>query len=205
MDKNEIMIMVVDREKLFDGYSFNGFLEYGKFDYEKKILENFRYMKRGIAEKDFSKKQPIAYAIIVNKKTKKIFVYQRSDSSKDHGDERLENKWSWGVGGHIEKIDEKHQNPIIHSMLREIKEEVDIKGRIKTKILGYINDDSNDIGKVHFGILYLVEIDGSVKPKSKELKMGKMIDIDKLDDICSSYNVEDWSKIALAPLKRMME
>lgn len=205
MDKNESMIMVVDRDKLFSDYLFDGFIEHKKIDYEKKILENFKYMKRGLAEKDSSKKQPIAYAIIANKKNKKIFVYQRSQSSKDHGDKRLQNKWSWGVGGHIERIDESSQNPIVHSMLREIKEEVDISGKINTKILGYINDDSNDVGKVHFGILYLVETDGAVTPKSKELKRGKMMDLEEIERICSSYNVESWSRIALDPLKKMMK
>jgi len=199
--------MVVDRSKLFRNDAFNGFVRHGEKDYEKRILENFYYIKRGLAEKDPSKKQPIGYAIIVNKKEKNMFVYQRSPSNKAHGDERLQNKWSCGVGGHIEIVDEKSENPIVESMLREINEEVGFLGDAEAKVLGYINDESNDVGRVHFGILYLIETDKDVTPKSEELKTGKMMRINDVESIFSSndFDVEEWSRIALEAVKQEMD
>ena len=75
------------------------------------------------------------------------------------------------------------------------------------KVLGYINDDSDSIGKVHFGILYLLEINGTVQLKSPEFKKGKLLHINELEKICSSqnYEIENWSKIALEPLKKYLE
>jgi predicted NUDIX family phosphoesterase len=197
MDKNEKLIMVVDREKLFASKSFDGFLPASEFDFEKIILENYYFVKRGLAEKDYSKKQPIAYAIILN--NKKIFAYQRSSSTKEHGDERLQHKWSWGIGGHIENLDES-SNPIITSMLRELEEEVGLT-KPSVKLLGYINDDSDDVGKVHFGLLYLLETKQQLKPTSPELKHGSFMKFDEIEELAKKEQVESWSKIALLALK----
>jgi len=199
MDKNEKLIMVVDREKLFANRSFNGFLPAKEFDFERIILENYYFVKRGLAEKDYSKKQPIAYAIIL--KDKNIFAYQRSTSTREHGDERLQHKWSFGIGGHIEKVDES-DNPIISSMLRELEEEVGLKERA-IKLLGYINDESDDVGRVHFGLLYLVETSQAIKPVSPELRQGKFISLEMAEKLKEKEQVESWSKIALSALRRI--
>ncbi|MCX8179503.1 MAG: NUDIX domain-containing protein [Candidatus Aenigmarchaeota archaeon] len=197
MNKNEKLIMVVDREKLFARKYFNGFLKAEEEDFQNIILKNYYFIKRGLAENDYSKKQPIAYAIIY--KGKKIFAYQRASSTKEHGDERLQHKWSWGLGGHIEKIDDS-DNPIKNSLKREMEEEVGLK-EIKAKLLGYINDDSDDVGKVHFGLLYLVESRQNIVPKSEELKTGAFFSFSKLERVAENYEVEGWSKIALLALK----
>jgi predicted NUDIX family phosphoesterase len=197
MDKNEKLIMVVDRDKLFASRSFIGFLPANEFNFEKIILENYYFVKRGQAERDRTKKQPIAYAVILN--NRKIFAYQRSSSTKEHGDERLQHKWSWGIGGHIEKPDES-RNPIITSMMRELEEEVGLVNA-SVKLLGYINDDSDDVGKVHFGLLYLLETNQQLKPISAELKQGKFMSFDDIEKLAENEQVESWSKIALLALK----
>ncbi len=197
MDKNEKLIMVVDKEKLFSEKYFQGFLQAKDANFEKIILKNYYFIKRGLAEKDYNKKQPIAYAIIA--KGKKIFAYQRSSSTKEHGDERLQHKWSWGIGGHIEEID-KAEHPIITSMLRELEEEVGLKDA-KAELLGYINDDSDDVGRVHFGLLYLIKTNKNIKPVSPELKTGKFVNFSQLEKITQKEEVESWSKIALSALK----
>ncbi len=197
MDKSKKLIMVVDRDKLFARKSFDGFLPAKEFDFERIILENYYFIERGLAEKDYSKKQPIAYAIIL--KDKKIFAYQRSTSTKEHGDERLQHKWSWGIGGHVERIDEG-DNPILASMMRELKEEVGLK-EMTPKLLGYINDDSDDVGKVHFGLVYLVETKQQIKPVSPELRQGKFMSFKDIERLAEKEDVENWSKIALLALK----
>ncbi|MBU5688098.1 MAG: NUDIX domain-containing protein [Candidatus Aenigmarchaeota archaeon] len=197
MDKNEKLIMVVDREKLFAKKYFNGFLDAKEEDYEKIILKNYYFVKRGLAEKDYNKKQPIPYAIIV--KEKQIFAYQRASSTKEHGDERLQHKWSWGIGGHIEKTDDAG-NPIKNSMSRELEEEVGLKNP-KAMLIGYINDDSDDVGKVHFGLIYLIKTSQNLKPTSPELQQGSFLPISKIEEIAEKEQVESWSKIALLALK----
>ncbi len=203
--KDEQIIMVVKREILLGKNYFEGFRPRNEVDYESIILNNFKYIKRGLAEKDRTYKQPISYFMIVNPELKQVFAYQRSTKDEIYGEKRLQGKWSWGAGGHIEKIDTKDGNPIHVSLLREFNEEVEIDGTINMKILGYINNDLDNVGRVHFGILYVIETDSiTVKPKDPEIDNGRLRTLEELEDICSSpdYTVEGWSKIAFSPLKK---
>ena len=221
MKKEDQKILVVENKILFgfNEHYFQGFKEHAHHDYETKILSNMKIMRRGAthepenhpkgnAEKNYFHKQPIGYALVVNKEKKQVFAYQRASKKEHYGETRLQGKWSWGVGGHIEHFEAETKNPIKESLLREIKEEIKILGNIKdTKVLGYINYDNDDVGKVHFGILYVIETDGDVMPNDSEMAQGKLIHINELEAICSSENheVEEWSKIALNPLKKYFE
>ncbi|MBS3052832.1 MAG: NUDIX domain-containing protein [Candidatus Aenigmarchaeota archaeon] len=205
MNKDEQEIMVISTKKLFEENYFQNFLKQDGLNFEEIILKNFEYMKRGLAEDNPSFKQPIAYVVVVNKKLRRVFAYQRS-AGTGYTETRLRGKWSWGVGGHIEKIDETSKNPILASLERELKEELDINEKIRPSVLGYINDDSNDVGKVHFGILYLVETNHEeIKLAGSEAQQCGMFTIQELEDICNSEGVivEDWSKIALPMLKEV--
>jgi len=200
----EQLIMTVKRESLFGADTFEGFKPQSQVDFESRILGNFKYMKRGVAEEDPIHKQPIGYAMIVNPDLKQVFAYQRSTKEANYHEKRLQGKWSWGVGGHIEKTDIESRNPIHGSMLRELEEEVEMNGSVNPRVLGYINDDSNDVGKVHFGILYVVETDSTIiRPRDSEADNGSLKTIEELEGICTTLNftVEEWSKIALEPLR----
>ncbi len=205
MSKHDKQILVVERDKLFSEGYFEGFKEHSERNYEAIILSNMKSMRRGDAEVDPTHKQPIGYTLIVNPKDKKVFAYQRSSKDEEYTEKRLQGKWSWGVGGHIDAFESNESNPIKTSMKREIFEEIEIIGNVlDTKVLGYINDEGDDVGKVHFGILYLIEIDGDAKPKDSEMSQGKLMDISELEEICNSQDceVEGWSKISLDPLKK---
>jgi len=207
--KPKKLIMVVERKVLFDNDNdvFEGFKPRNEVDYESRILNNFKYMERSLVEEDPTYKQPISYAIIVNRNLKQIFAYQRSSKDSNYPEKRLQGKWSWGIGGHIEKFDVKNGNPLYASMLRELQEEVYIDGSVNPIMLGYINDDSNDVGKVHFGVLYVVETDSRiVRPKDPEIDNGKLRTFEELEKICcsSNYRVEEWSRISLEPLKQYL-
>ncbi len=200
-------IMVIDRSTLFaDGY-FQGFAPANEIDYEQIILDNYFYKNRDEVETKSQFKQPIAYCIIVNKSTNDIFAYQRSVKEGDYSEKRLRGKWSWGIGGHIDKIDVQNGNPIEASMLREIEEEVDIHHFDKPKILGYINDDSTDVGQVHFGLLFLIKTDSTkVTLKGSEAAWGGFMPFKRVKEISEEGDkaVETWSQIGLSPLMRVL-
>ena len=203
--KSEQIIMVVKREALFCNDYFEGFMPQEEIDYESRILSNFEHMKRGPAEEDAGYKQPIGYCMIVNLKLKQVFAYQRSSNDAKYAEKRLQGKWSWGVGGHIEKFDAESKNPIHLSVLRELGEEVEAAEMTAPKVLGYINYDTDDIGKVHFGILYIVETGSEyIMPKDPEIDNGRLRAIKELEHICQSpeYRVEEWSRISLSALNR---
>lgn len=222
MAKEDKQILVVETKHLFGEDKkdyFQGFRTQNEINYEERLLGNIKSMRRGStkepkdhplgnAELNFDHKQPIGYMLIVNPITKEVYAYQRASKDEHYSEKRLQGKWSWGVGGHIEPLDHSNgNNVLIESRLRELEEEIEIIGNIiDSKVLGYVNDDLDEVGKVHFGILYLIEIDGNVKPKDKEMAFGGMLSLSELEERCQSKDceVENWSKIALEPLKKYL-
>ena len=60
------------------------------------------------------------------------------------------------------------------------------------------------VNAVHFGILYIIETDSTeINPNNNEMKGGRLVSLKELEEIISAPDavVEDWSKIALTPLK----
>jgi predicted NUDIX family phosphoesterase len=198
--KYEQPIMVVKREKLFKKEYFQGFSFAEKINYKERILKNFIYIKRKEAEESKDYKQPIGYIILMDR-NKKIFSYQRAEKNKDYTEKRLQGKWSIGIGGHVDKEDRNKKDPIRASILREINEEVTVITE-KIELLGYINDESDNVGEVHFGLLYLASVVGDIIPKGKEIKDSKMVTIEEA--ITTKDNVELWSKIALSTLDKVL-
>jgi len=187
-------ILVIPRAKLFENDYFQGFKKEGNF--EEIILKNSVYMERSKAENNPDYKQPIAYSVIYNPFTKQFFSFQRAKKDKDYGEKRLQGKWSLGIGGHIEKYDS--ENPIINSMMRELEEEVEMQS-FKEHLFGYINNDSDDIGKVHFGIVYVIETNADVRQKAAEIMNGNFRTLAKL--ITKRKNMEKWSQIIIPHLR----
>jgi predicted NUDIX family phosphoesterase len=196
MDKNDQLILALDRKVLFEHGHFNGFMPANQNDFEKTIIENISWAKRGDAEKDLGKKQPIVYCLIINPKLRKVFVYQRAGQGNYH-EQRLWHKISCGVGGHVDKPDEC-ENPLIKCLERELEEEVGIKK--KPRLLGYINDDNaGEVEKVHFGVLYYVEVDDeALNPADGEIATGRFM---SLNEISKAGDLEVWSGIAVSALK----
>ncbi|MBN1645347.1 NUDIX domain-containing protein [Candidatus Woesearchaeota archaeon] len=198
-------IMVVPTDILFVNNSqFQGFKPHSELeDYESRIIEYKKFMPRGEAEKNFEHKQPIGYAVIVNPVTKKIYCYQRAGN-----EERLSNKWSIGIGGHIDKGEDAEDNPIHSSLIREMDEEVIINGSQNIKVIGYINDEEEEVGRVHFGILYLVETDSDdVFVNESRLINSKMMTLEEIKKIKDSPDsvLEDWSEIALEAVENYLK
>jgi predicted NUDIX family phosphoesterase len=209
MGKEDQIILAVERLKLFENSAeaFNGSY-IGQLDYESRILNNIKWLRRGDAEIDPSHKQPIGYCLIINPTLKKVFAYRRAEKGENYHESRLAGKWSWGVGGHIEKEDILG-NPIRESMKRELLEEVKMNGNILEIVpLGYINDDNDSVGKVHFGILYAAITDSTIVEPTidHEISFGELMSFGQLEEICSSKdcNVETWSRMALDPLRNII-
>ena len=150
------------------------------------------FMQRDLAENDPNYKQLIPY--VVFQTPKGFFSYQRGKASSET---RLRMLRSLGVGGHIEKEDgDIGQNSYIKGLWRELKEEVGIDPSNNIKLLGFINDDSNEVGKVHLGIVHLYQLETS-DLESKELNLTdcKFLSISKIKEEEESF--ETWSRLLI--------
>ncbi len=199
MHKMDKQVMVVPREKLLGSEHFEGFSATAT-DFVARILAHHRYMRRGDAEVNASFKQPICYVAIVNPATKSVFAYERA-SNDNTGDSRLHGLYSWGFGGHVEPCD-AGENPLFASRVRELQEEA--RGTFgEPRVIGYINDESDAVNQVHFGVLCIIETTGDVALNDPALINGRWVHVSELERLVASKDVrvEAWSRIAVEPLK----
>jgi predicted NUDIX family phosphoesterase len=186
-------ILVVKRDVLFKDRDFEGFEPAESNDFMKQILENIEYQVRtNELENDRTWQQPIPYVWLVNPKTKNVFLYKR-DMTGNEG--RLYNKYSGGVGGHVDKKDivEGKGDEITQAMMRELEEETIIEEYPTPKIVGYINYNS-DVEDVHFGIVAIGETTHDVRP-AEDMAHGQFYSIEEVEKIFSNSenDVEKWT------------
>jgi predicted NUDIX family phosphoesterase len=152
-------ILVISRQLFDELGAFQG-IKTDVDGYLEAILDpaNNFFMDRGKAEDDPSFKQIIPYALFHH--NGKYLHYTRGKSG---GESRLHAQGSVGVGGHINPVDER-ADPLgkatyLAGVEREIDEELNITGGHQNRIVGLLNDDSNDVGKVHLGVVHIFDLE----------------------------------------------
>ncbi|MDD2716297.1 MAG: hypothetical protein PHW04_10450 [Candidatus Wallbacteria bacterium] len=191
MNKFDELIMVIPKSAFDQLGCFQGFnANYKKYvDY---INEHYEIKKRGSVENDPNYKQIIPYALLTH--DKKVCIYKRG---KQLSEERLKFNYSLGFGGHISFEDSNLFNSTYkEGMLREVNEELKLNSHYQEKIVGLINDDSNDVGKVHLGIVHVFNLTSpEVRKKEKSINEVSVVDISFVKD---NYNMfETWSQICI--------
>lgn len=189
-------ILVIKRSTLFpDGTTaWQGLKAIDYEAYTTLIQEHKEFHPRSIMEQDATFKQIIPYLIF--KHQDRYFVMQRQAKASEV---RLQNKFSLGIGGHINEIDLVDGN-IFNWARREFDEEVAYAGNYTIESLGILNDDSNSVGQVHVGFVYLLHGDSSDIAIKSEHKSGQMF---TLDECIEKYDVmETWSQIVVDFLKQ---
>src|SRR5476649_2343095 len=125
--------------------------------YLSAILDtkNNSFQPRAQAETNPDFKQIIPYVVVTDGKS--ILHYVRG---KKAGEQRLVANGSIGIGGHIN--DEDHSlfavglQAFQEAVEREVREELSVEGSFDAKPVGLINDDTTEVGRVHFGIVHLL-------------------------------------------------
>ena len=158
-----------------------------------KILSYGIFEHRNLLEEDPSRKQIIPYAVICC--NDEVFLFHRT---KKQTESRLHNLYSLGVGGHMNpygnRIDIAYMR---HELEREMSEEVLVHNDCHIEELvpvGFINDDTNEVGKVHLGVLYRIVLNNkSIEINEKDKMTGEWVKISELKDYYP--HMESWSKI----------
>jgi predicted NUDIX family phosphoesterase len=185
--------LVVKREVLFGNKYFEGFMPQKEHDFISVILKNHHYHPRGDElEHNADLQQVIPYVWIINPKTKEVFAYRRANNDK-YAEARLRNKWSCGLGGHIERSD--NGNPINTAMMRELREEISMEKYPVPNIVGYLNDDQGDVERVHFGVVAIAETLGDVQKGDEEMAEGRFFSISGIEALFADpkNDIEKWT------------
>ncbi|MCT6830282.1 MAG: hypothetical protein M3064_08265 [Bacillus velezensis] len=160
-----------------------------------QIEAHFFEIRRGDAEEDPRFKQPIPYVVI--RRDDEVFVYERLAGG---GESRLHNKLSLGFGGHMNPMEgaASFSEVLKQNTDRELAEELYIREEDKQNIvtLGLINDDENDVGKVHIGILSALQLApaAQVKVKEKDQIAGRWMKLSELKEENVYQRLEAWSQ-----------
>ena len=186
-------VMVMPQKVLLDAGPFQGI----SFDTHKFIglIEDpkaTKFRRRQDVEKDPKYKQIIPYVIFRHHYS--VFSYRRG---KLLSEKRLLGNYSIGIGGHISLYDENlFTETYEHGMEREISEEVVIGSNYEKSLVAFINDDSNEVGSVHFGVVYLFTLEKPiVKPNEKSINDPKFQSIPDLKKNIEKF--ENWSQICI--------
>lgn len=205
MVEDKRMIFVTPRKVLFEKKEFQGFCSAEENDFLKIIMSSFEFQERGKMEEDPTFKQIIPYVWIVNPKTKGVFAYRRAPDQR-YDEARLRDKWSCGLGGHIDQKNISSEDPITEAMLRELQEEVTMSSHSEPKVVGFLNDDENDVGRVHFGVVAVVHTEEASKGDD-EMVHGKFYSVEELENVFADLNnnVESWTKLSWPFVKEYVQ
>jgi len=158
------------------------------------------YLNRSEAEHDRRFKQLIPYVLLIHRD--QILRYRRGKGGEET---RLHGLYSIGIGGHISEEDHSlFANDIGYEegMLREVKEEVDIE-QVKTSTVAVINDDSTEVGYVHFGVVHIMQVaNQSAAGRRSGIVSPEFIPI--ADAVTNASSYESWSRFCLENLEHLL-
>jgi predicted NUDIX family phosphoesterase len=166
----------------------------GNSDALKTIVQNGLFLRRSELEEDPSFKQIIPYAIISNKES--FYLFRRTSGQTE---KRLHNKFSLGVGGHMNSnlSMESKEHYLIDELKRELFEEVRLLNGClieDIEFIGFINDDTIPVGRVHIGLLYNIHVSNKEVYINETDKMtADWIDKSSLAEFYEG--METWTKI----------
>ena len=189
-------VMVVPTQLFHDCGYFQGFnSETNKYLPTLLNNSNTQYLPRDEMEEDPSFKQLIPYCVFRHHQDgiAHLFNYTRG---KKQGERRLHSKRSVGIGGHISTLDLGDDSPYEVGMNRELEEEVIIDTQYTQKCVGLINDDENEVGKVHLGIVHIFDVENPrVSANESEIVDCGFTPVSELLE--QIHEFETWSQICL--------
>ena len=162
--------------------------------------DQLTFQPRSQMETDPSFKQLIPYVLLewTNDAGEiHLFAYTRGGGS---GESRLHAKRSVGIGGHISREDAAGgADPYSTGMHRELCEEDILETQYTESRVGLIYDPSNDVGKVHLGVVHRFTLHSpSVTSNESDLAEGGFVTVASLRQ--QMDRLETWSQLAIKAL-----
>ena len=158
------------------------------------------YRNRSEAEQDKRYKQLIPYVLIIC--NGRILRYRRGRGGQET---RLHGLYSVGIGGHIS--DEDHglfssAAGYQDGMRREVMEEVAVEDA-KEAAVAVINDDSTEVGCVHFGVVHIMHVACEATAGGRSgIVAPEFVPITEAVKDASAY--ESWSRFCLERLNLLL-
>jgi len=183
-------VLVVDRRLVPDEARWYGLRTDGLTDFLARVSTVSYYADRSAAEVDPTRKQLIPYLLL--RDGARWFLMRRTRAGADA---RLHDRWSIGVGGHVNPGD----GGLLGGLRREWQEELVTDAAPVFRPIALLNDDTTDVGAVHLGIVFVADAAGhrvDVRETNKlEGAFAEQAEIAQIRD-----QLETWSRIAFDEL-----
>src|SRR5688572_27700647 len=157
------------------------------------------YLNRSEAELDKRYKQLIPYVLLLC--DGKILRYRRGKGGQET---RLHGLFSVGIGGHISEEDSSlfSTDGYRDGMRREILEEVAVE-EVNEATVAVINDDSTEVGEVHFGVVHVMRAaNENVVGHRSGIVGPEFVSIPEALKDAAGY--ESWSRLCLENLQALL-
>jgi len=146
---------------------------------------------RDRVESDRALKQIIPYVVV--RDGPRYFLMRRTRAGADA---RLHERWSIGVGGHLNPGD----RGIDDGLRREWHEEIDAPFVPEFRYVGILNDDTTDVGAVHLGIVFEAAVDGRpIQVRETDKLSGGFATADEIR--AGHDRLESWSALVFDHLE----
>ena len=176
--------------ELGGGESWLGIRTTGERDLADLVRRTGVYLPRTRMEADPAWKQVIPYPVLRDGDA--WYLMRRT---KAGGDARLHDRYSIGVGGHVNPADGGFDGDLTNALRREWHEELVVDFVPEFRFVGLLNDDTTSVGQVHLGLVY--EGDAAGRPvairETDKLSGGFVA---SRDVAAVSDRLETWSRIA---------
>ncbi|MCB9897437.1 MAG: hypothetical protein H6825_05495 [Planctomycetes bacterium] len=200
-------VYVVKRYDLFDLAFPHGFVaardDLRVAQWTERIRERGFFVERRQAERDSSLKQIIPYTLMAH--GDELLLLRRLAQG---GEARLHGKQSIGVGGHINPIDGVEARDVLEAgCRRELEEELVIDTSYALSAVGVINDETNDVGSVHFGLVNVARCEtADVSIRETDVLEGMFTSRAALAELLRSpdHTLETWSRLIVERLDAVL-
>lgn len=183
-------VFVVPRAVLPGGADWYGLRSDGLAAFVGLVETEGRYEPRRAMEADPDFKQIIPYLIL--RDGPRFFLMRRTRAG---GDARLHDRYSIGVGGHLNPGD----GGLLGGLRREWSEELVADFVPEFRLIALLNDDTTDVGRVHLGAVYLADADGrAVTIRETDKLSGGFADAGEVEAVAG--NLESWSRLVFESL-----
>jgi predicted NUDIX family phosphoesterase len=176
--------------ELGGGAAWRGIRSTGEDDLADLIRRQGTFAARSEMERDPTWKQVIPYPVL--RDGERWFLMRRTRAG---GDARLHDRYSIGVGGHVNPDDGGLDGDLTTALRREWHEELVVDFVPAFRFVGLLNDDTTPVGEVHLGLVY--EGDAAGRPvaiRETDKLSGRFVPSG--DVAAVSDRLETWSLLA---------
>lgn len=185
------LVLVVPRASIMGDPGWHGLTTDGLAGFAAIVARDGEFRPRAEVEVDPSWKQVIPYLVL--RDGPRYFLMRRTQAG---GDPRLHDRWTIGVGGHLNPGD----GDLAGGLRREWAEEVLADFEPEFELLGLLNDDTGPVGAVHVGAVYIADAGGrAVEIRETEKLSGAFAD--PVEVAARIDQMESWSALVFEHLE----